>query len=217
MLMNRRQALLGFAGMGLGFVWPLPEAKARPKKEYEFFTHNELMLITEQVRADRPNWEVLDLDAGMVWQGEPQTKDMLVYIAIMRMSNCLHRRTLVGEDWWLVTHPSVLADMDEWSPYKHSYTWGRKGEEVTPGVTRMGTMGNRWAFYTDERFPRDLILGGIGFKTVTKYRYEKNPKAQSFPDNWNNPIPEDFGFKVTAYKGPPTTKYYGLIELKGTR
>lgn len=245
--MNRREMLLTTAG-GLTAlslpcevpakivspVPPLPKPAA-PK----WFTHRELMNILKKVSKHSAR-EEFDFDNPIDWEGCPQQLHELFYLATLRMTNIMHRKTLDGSSkHWIVMSPALIEretffpfQFGVWSnpgsrdgvwrkiPWREARfsqevslgVWQEEGiKEVTPRVWRVGTMSCKWGIYVDERFPEDIAMLGMGHKSVLHHRQTGKTERMTLNEGTIHEKTYDQPI-YEAYLGPPTTNFYATIR-----
>lgn len=217
MKMNRRTMLAATGSAAIGLMLPIKIQAAKiSKPKHEWFAHEELMKTYRFVRDHGyppipvgngfGTSELVTLDNGK--EGYEN-----FYLALMRISNIIHRRTLVGDQpHWIVLSPGLCSQniffphqFASWSSPgdKNGHWikrhWTKNAKEVAPGIFKVGAICCRWTIYVDCRGGRYLkndVLLGTGYKTVVRYKRIK-PNAEIVP-----------------YIGNPTISNYGLIRCQ---
>jgi hypothetical protein len=218
--MNRREMLKFSVAGGLTLLG-VPSVQAQPVINPEFFTHNRLMLIYEHIK-NKCVQEKIDLDNPLCWTKKPIDEKEAFYISWMRMTNCIHRKTMTFENkHWMVMSPS-MCERNIWWPHQFGIYdtfnrkwvdkhWRENGEtkKVSPNVFKVGMLGSKSTIYVDEKFPSDVIMLGSGDFEVWRLRF--TGKILQQPGCGPNGAVYEYP-ETTLYKGKPTIKNYALIK-----
>jgi hypothetical protein len=211
---------MGSVFLGSTLVQAAPLIPEVESKKYKWFTHQELMSILNVgpdtlKKFNLKKWKDKSLNIYEEFYLEAIRMSNILHRKTMGASTA---------PWWMVMSPQMCEE-SIWYPWQFGEllpqkpVWGKAGEwimyktdkfescysapdwrksikeEVSPGIYCLGTMNNRWKIYVDEKFPKKQILWGVGFKQVTRFKYD--PIEKGFP-------------KIVTYLGPPTRKHYGL-------
>ena len=216
MKVTRREMLrTTVGGMATLLAFPFPASpKSKPKTNSQCLTQKNLLTIyahvkgnTTQENIDLDNYKPIDW-AGkpLVWAEKPLVLHEAFYLAIIRMSNIMFRKTLDSNSkHWMVMSPSMCG-RDIFPPHQFG-VWSNPGSldgiwikkdwrdsaiQISPGVSKVGTMNGKWTMYLAELFPQNVVMLGMGDRQVVRHKRHNN--------------------KIIAYRGPPTTHYYAIIE-----
>ena len=213
--MNRRE-MLKVAASSLAALL-LPNFTVAATKKPEWFTHDELMVIFNHVYG-KTSHEYINLDNPVNWKGMQLDLHEAYYLAVIRMSNIMHRKTLDNvSKHWMVVSPS-FCERPIWyghqfgvysTPGKPGGVWIKKhwrevSKEVAPGVYSIGNMNCKWSLYLDEKFPANVALLGMGYRQVVRHEYTGKKNAEGYPE-------------IKARLGKPTVKNYAYVEHRATR
>lgn len=202
-------------------IFPYSEIQAASiEKKPEWHTHKDLMRILNFAQKHSCK-EKLDFTNPVHWNGSDLPLHEAFYLSLMRLSNIMYRRTLDNiSDWWIVVSPQ-MCQQDIW--YSHQFCdwdkenkiwvkwyWKDRSKEVSPGVWKSGKVGSKWQIYIDEKFPSNVVLLGMGYKKVTRFKKTGKIISNTYDNNgnsWTHEYPE-----TEAYLGNPTSYNYSLIR-----
>lgn len=211
--MNRRSFLVEI----LEHIPLLNLYAAAPPQQPKWFTHRHLRIILNHIDG-KGTRETVDVAEPKSWNNEPLTTHEAVYLAIIRMSNIMFRKTLdKNSPWWMVVSPALMDRTDIWPKYMCcTYTTpGKKGgdwlrypwrrdiqEEVSPDIYKMKFALNcKWQLYVAEQFPQDKMLLGMGYKQVTRFRKTGKMLTQTLNEGTEHEHTYTYP-EMEAYKGP---------------
>lgn len=213
--MNRREFIAACGG--LATLPMIGKVECLPKVEYPFWTKPQLIKLFNLFDG-KITREIVDLQELKDWNGELLKPEELVHLAIMRMSNIMHRKTLDRtSNHWMVMNPNTCSK-DIWSKHVfHDYsTPGKEGgrwlkrhwyarvtERTSPEVYKLGNLCGKWQMYVcDGGFPDNKIMLGMGFKQVVHFRRE-GMKVDEWGERPN----------FVPYMDRPTVKNFAIITL----
>lgn len=215
--MNRRE-LLKYLAAGVA-TCTLPNISIA--KEYSFFNKNQLLRLFKQIDASKGLKEIIRMNNLKEWNGSTLKPHEAIHIAIMRISNLMHRRTLDNQSQHWIAVDESMTKHDLWykfqfckysTPGQEGGTWEPKPwqyfikNEIAPGVFNIGNLCGKWDFYVCPGLPKNKILCGMGYKQVVHFRQEGTIQYDwDIPNEYPNLVP---------YMDKPTLKNYAVINLE---
>lgn len=214
--MNRREMLKCTIG-GVATLSLPSMLFAQPIKQPTWFTRQQLLKLFKQLDGQTTR-ETVDMVDPRFWNGRSLETWEAVHIAMTRMCNIMHRKTLDYQSkHWLIVSPATCRSK-YWPGYVFGtystpgkmggvwieYPWYKSiKDEVAPGVHEVGWLNGKWQFYVCEGFPDNKIMLGMGYKEVIHFRRGAMKRYE-----WGE-CPE-----FIPYMAKPTRKNYAIITLK---
>jgi hypothetical protein len=156
---------------------------------------------------------------------------------ISKVSNQIHKKTLRSPANFVVTSPEIAALLSQMSThidYRPIYSTGFADSPVAPtdtvvvapsygritsnfGVTRVGTLMNRWSVYQDPYFPTNKILVGLRGDSYMDAGYVWAPYVPlEMTDTFLHPDDQGYrkGLRTRYAKKALRNEFYGTITVK---